>query len=139
MVSRCTVLNTDRIVKQATNKQTNKQTLKFLNLSTTRRSGMNSRSGRPRDDLQRVQTGREMKCPTFCYVMPYSLLEVNRRFGITILLHLQGGRTTSHARNLHGTCFMLLSCLACCSATLKMKSNCSPITLPDFQRLHGAM
>jgi hypothetical protein len=74
-----------------------------------------------------------MKSSTY-WDMPYSLLDVNRRFRGTCRLHVQG-RRTSQARDKHeegnkqNPCFMTVS-----SSTLKKEAAYSSVTVVDFQR-----
>jgi hypothetical protein len=66
-----------------------------------------------------------MKCSIFWDITPCSPLKVNRRFGGTCRLHLQG-------RALLATCFALVSCFYY-SSTLKMNTRSSETSV-DFQR-----
>jgi hypothetical protein len=81
-----------------------------------------------------------MKSSIFWGITPCNPLKVNRRFGLTCRLHLQGRRII-HVRNqLQAskkpaelvTDFMLVSCLAY-SSTLKTEVTCSSETSGDFQ------
>jgi hypothetical protein len=69
-------------------------------------------------------------------ITPCSPLKVNRYFGGTCCLHLQG-RKIGQARNQREPeskqSFTLVSCLAY-SSTLKMEATCSSETSADFQR-----
>jgi hypothetical protein len=78
-----------------------------------------------------VLTAVVMKSTIFWDITPCSLLKVNRRFGGTYRLHLQG-RRTSRASNLPPA-FTLVSC-SVHSSTLKMEAICSSETSIDFQR-----
>jgi hypothetical protein len=79
-----------------------------------------------------------MRSSVFWDITPCSPLNVNRRFGRTCRLHLQG-RRTSHVRDQHEAgyslppAFMLVSYLAYPSA-LKMEATCSSETSVHFQR-----
>jgi hypothetical protein len=85
-----------------------------------------------------VLTAVVKKSPVFWNITPCRSLKVNRRFGGTCRLHVQG-KTISKARNQHEallTCFMLVSCLAYCS-TLKMEATCSSKMSVACNGLHG--
>jgi hypothetical protein len=75
-----------------------------------------------------------MKSSVFCDTTTCSPLEVNRRFGVTCRLQIQGQRIRQE-RNQHesGT---KQSCSACFtnSSTPKMQATCSSETSVDFQR-----
>jgi hypothetical protein len=76
-----------------------------------------------------------MKSTIFSEITPCSPLKVNRRFGGTYRLHLQG-RKISQARNPRENRwqgFILVSCLAH-FYTLKMEAICCSETSVDFQR-----
>jgi hypothetical protein len=73
-----------------------------------------------------------MNSSVFWDITPCSPLKVNRRFGGTCRLHLQGPRI-NHARNQHEAGSKQVSCLTY-SSTLKMEAICSSETLVDFQR-----
>jgi hypothetical protein len=72
--------------------------------------------------------GQSTNSSSFCEKMSCSPLKVNRRFGGTSSLHIQGPRVA-----LFATCFRLVSCLAI-SWTLKVEVTCSSDTSVDFQR-----
>jgi hypothetical protein len=67
-----------------------------------------------------------LKSFIFWGATPCSTSKVNRRFGGTCRLHLQG-------RKVFATCFMLVSCLAYFS-TFNMEATCNPETSVNFQR-----
>jgi hypothetical protein len=75
-----------------------------------------------------------MKSSVFWDITQCSPLKVNRRFGVTCLLHLQGKRQARHQHEvtLFATSFMLVSCLSY-SSTLKMEVTCYSETSLDFQ------
>jgi hypothetical protein len=84
-----------------------------------------------------VLTAVVMKSSIFWHITSCSSLKVNRHFGGTYYLHLQGQRISqeiSTNETLFVTCFMLVSCLAY-SSTLKMEVICSSETSVDFQRI----
>jgi hypothetical protein len=68
-------------------------------------------------------------------LFPYSPLKVDRHFGVTFCLHLQGRRSqaTNQSGSLLTTCFTLLSCLDF-SSILKTEATSSPLTSVDCQR-----
>jgi hypothetical protein len=74
-----------------------------------------------------VLTAVVMETSIFWDITPCSPLNVNRRFGRTYRLHLQGRRiseATNQRKALLASCFMPVYCLAY-SSTLKMKATCS--------------
>jgi hypothetical protein len=71
-----------------------------------------------------VLTGVVMKSTIFWDITPCSPLKVNRRFGGTCRLHLQGCLPPA---------FTLVSCLVH-SSILNMQANCSSENSGDFQR-----
>jgi hypothetical protein len=74
------------------------------------------------------------KSTIFWDIMPCSLLKVNRRFGRTYRLHLQGRRIRQAREELClPYAFTVLSCSAY-SSTLKMEAICSSETSVGFQR-----
>jgi hypothetical protein len=75
-----------------------------------------------------------VKSTIFWVIALCTPLKVNRRFGGTYRLHLQGGRI-SQARNhlCFPPAFILVSCFAYFS-TLKMEATCASETSVDFQR-----
>jgi hypothetical protein len=79
--------------------------------------------------------------PSFWNTTPCKPVEVNRCFGETYDLHLQGGNV-SQERNQHeegsklSTCFMLVSCLAY-SSTLKVETIYSIELTADFHTTTG--
>jgi hypothetical protein len=78
-----------------------------------------------------VLTALIMNCSILCDITPCSPLKINRCFGGTWPLHLQG--RIHPARKQHATCSALVSCLTC-SSTPKMEATYSSETLVDFQR-----
>jgi hypothetical protein len=82
-----------------------------------------------------VPTAVVMKNSIFWNITPCRLLKVNRCFGVTFRLHLQG-RRTSQIRNQHKAeskqIFILVSFLAS-SSTLNIEVTRSFETLVDFQ------
>jgi hypothetical protein len=102
-----------------------------------------------------VLTAVLMKSSVLWGITPCSPLKVNRRFGGTCRLHLQGRRTSKQETNVkqvasrvilcnpkfrqvdcsawYLTCFTLVSWLAC-YLTLKMEATCSSESSVDFQR-----
>jgi hypothetical protein len=70
------------------------------------------------------------KSTVFWDITPRSQLKVNRRFGATFRLYLQGRRI---GRALLAACFMMVSCLAY-SLVLKMEAIYPSETSDDFQR-----
>jgi hypothetical protein len=78
-----------------------------------------------------------LKRSVFWNITPCSLLKVNRRFGGTCRLHLQGRRISQARNQCEAELCLLLSCLAY-SSSLKMcfrnVAKCSSGTSVDFQR-----
>jgi hypothetical protein len=74
-----------------------------------------------------------MKSTIFWDITPCSPLKVNRRFGGTYCLHLQGRRISRARRLCLSPAYTLVSCAAY-STTLKMDAICSSETSVDFQR-----
>jgi hypothetical protein len=74
-----------------------------------------------------VLTAVVVKSSIFWDITPYSPSNVNRHFGGTCCLHLQG-----RGRGLPSTSFMLVSCFAY-SCALKMEVICSSETSVEFQ------
>jgi hypothetical protein len=77
-----------------------------------------------------ILTAVVIKSSIFWDISSCSLLKVNRRFGGTCRLHLQGRRIS---QALLATCFILVYCLDY-SSTLKMEAKCSSETSFDIQR-----
>jgi hypothetical protein len=80
-----------------------------------------------------------VKSSIFWGIMLCSPLKIDRRFGGTYRLFLQGRRISQRGNQnvvnvaLLATCFTLLSCLSY-SSTLKMEALCSSETSIEFQR-----
>jgi hypothetical protein len=74
-----------------------------------------------------VLTAMVMKRFVFWDITPCSPLKVNRRFGGTCRIHLQG-RRINQARNQHESCSLAYS------STLKMEATCFSETSVDFQQ-----
>jgi hypothetical protein len=74
-----------------------------------------------------------LKISIFSDIAPYSPLQINQHFGGTCHLHFYGQRIR---KQLHATCFMLVSCLAY-SSPWRWRQHVPPKRQLTFNRLHG--
>jgi hypothetical protein len=85
-----------------------------------------------------ILTAMVMKSSVFCDITPCSPLNVNRCFGGTWRLHIQGQPRKKPEWLCLPPTFMLVSCLDY-SSTPKWGATCSSETSLDFQRLHSVI